>query len=229
MNKASANMMLTNAVGLHARPSVKLTQLAKSFRANIELALAPDGPWTDAKSPVQVMRVKAGRARSSTCALRARMRRQRSRPSSTSSSASSTRSDDMPATRLVGRPAAPGLARGPVVVPRRGRRRKPGAGDPEARPRALRTAIRAAIEALSLLAAEAATRAPRSWPSRSPCWRTTRFRPMHSRRLRPAFRRITPGAARSTGDRGLRGRRGRVFPRPGDRSRGHPRPGLRRA
>ena len=35
----SANAMLTNEVGLHARPSVKLTQLAKSFKANIELAL----------------------------------------------------------------------------------------------------------------------------------------------------------------------------------------------
>jgi phosphocarrier protein HPr len=61
MKKAAANTMLTNAVGLHARPSVKLTQLAKAFRANVELALAPEGPWTDAKSPVQVMRVKAAR------------------------------------------------------------------------------------------------------------------------------------------------------------------------
>lgn len=61
MTKASANTMLTNVVGLHARPSVKLTQLAKTFRANVEFALTPDGPWTDAKSPVQVMRVKAGR------------------------------------------------------------------------------------------------------------------------------------------------------------------------
>ena len=44
---------------LHARPSVKLTQLAKGFVAKIELALAADGPWTDAKSPVKVMRMKA--------------------------------------------------------------------------------------------------------------------------------------------------------------------------
>ena len=69
MTKAAADTMLTNAVGLHARPSVKLTQLAKSFRANVEFALAPDGPWTDAKSPVQVMRVKAGKG--STLHLRA--------------------------------------------------------------------------------------------------------------------------------------------------------------
>ena len=55
----AASAVLVNPVGLHARPSVKLTQCAKSFAAKIEIALAPDGPWTDAKSPVKVMRVKA--------------------------------------------------------------------------------------------------------------------------------------------------------------------------
>src|SRR6266568_7339507 len=55
----TASALLVNPVGLHARPSVKLTQCAKRFAARIELALAPDGPWTDAKSPVKVMRVKA--------------------------------------------------------------------------------------------------------------------------------------------------------------------------
>jgi len=55
----TASAVLVNPVGLHARPSVKLTQCAKSFAAKIEIALAPDGPWTDAKSPVKVMRVKA--------------------------------------------------------------------------------------------------------------------------------------------------------------------------
>jgi phosphocarrier protein HPr len=52
---------LTNTVGLHARPSVKLTQLAKRFAATVEFALAPAGPWIDAKSPVRVMRAKAPR------------------------------------------------------------------------------------------------------------------------------------------------------------------------
>ena len=56
-----ASAKLTNAVGLHARPSVKLTQLAKSFASNLEVALAPDGPWVDAKSPVKIMRVKASK------------------------------------------------------------------------------------------------------------------------------------------------------------------------
>lgn len=50
---------LVNKVGLHARPAVKLTQTAKGFAAAIEFALAHDGPWSDAKSPVKVMRMKA--------------------------------------------------------------------------------------------------------------------------------------------------------------------------
>jgi phosphocarrier protein HPr len=54
-----ASAVLVNPVGLHARPSVKLTQCAKGFAAKIEFALMADGPWTDAKSPVKVMRVKA--------------------------------------------------------------------------------------------------------------------------------------------------------------------------
>ena len=52
---------LVNAVGLHARPSVKLTQLAKTFACRVEIALSADGPWVDAKSSVKVMRVKAPR------------------------------------------------------------------------------------------------------------------------------------------------------------------------
>lgn len=51
--------LLINEVGLHARPSVKLTQLAKRFSARVEFALSEDGPWVDVKSPVKVMRVKA--------------------------------------------------------------------------------------------------------------------------------------------------------------------------
>jgi phosphocarrier protein HPr len=53
--------LLTNATGLHARPSVKLTQLAKSFVASVELGLSAQGPWLDAKRPVQVMRAKANK------------------------------------------------------------------------------------------------------------------------------------------------------------------------
>ncbi len=52
-------MVITHDVGLHARPSVKLTKLAKGFTSAIEIAGAPDGPWIDAKSIVKVMAMKA--------------------------------------------------------------------------------------------------------------------------------------------------------------------------
>ena len=54
-----AQVTITHGVGLHARPSVKLTKLAKTFAAQVELALSPDGPWFDAKSIVKVMAAKA--------------------------------------------------------------------------------------------------------------------------------------------------------------------------
>src|SRR5207302_10962423 len=57
--RATGSARITNDVGLHARPSVKLTQLAKRFGAHIEFARATTGPWVDAKSPVKVMRFKA--------------------------------------------------------------------------------------------------------------------------------------------------------------------------
>ena len=56
---ASAQVEITNAVGLHARPSVKFTKLAKTFAADVEVAIAADGPWIDAKSIVKVMATKA--------------------------------------------------------------------------------------------------------------------------------------------------------------------------
>ena len=56
---ATGSVLLTHDVGLHARPSVKLTKLAKTFASRIELALAAEGPWIDAKSIVKVMATKA--------------------------------------------------------------------------------------------------------------------------------------------------------------------------
>lgn len=58
-NSVGTSVLITHEVGLHARPSVKLTKLAKSFPADVEIALAPDGPWIDAKSIVKVMAAKA--------------------------------------------------------------------------------------------------------------------------------------------------------------------------
>ncbi len=56
--EASGKVLLTHAVGLHARPSVKLTKLAKTFHSSIRLAAAAEGPWIDAKSIVKVMAAK---------------------------------------------------------------------------------------------------------------------------------------------------------------------------
>jgi phosphocarrier protein len=57
-NPITASTVLTHAAGLHARPSLKLTMLAKTFGAKIELAVSADGPWIDAKSIVKVMATK---------------------------------------------------------------------------------------------------------------------------------------------------------------------------
>ena len=53
------SVMMRHEVGLHARPSVKLTKLAKNFGARIDLGLSAEGPWIDAKSIVKVMAAKA--------------------------------------------------------------------------------------------------------------------------------------------------------------------------
>jgi phosphocarrier protein HPr len=58
---ATSSAPLTNSIGLHARPSVKLTKLAKTFASHIEVAPSEGGPWVDAKSIVKVMAVKAAK------------------------------------------------------------------------------------------------------------------------------------------------------------------------
>ena len=66
---AKGAIVIAHEVGLHARPSVKLTKLAKTFGSKIELGLTEDGPWIDAKSIVKVMAFKA--AKGSTLHFRA--------------------------------------------------------------------------------------------------------------------------------------------------------------
>jgi phosphocarrier protein HPr len=61
MPNVTMSVMLTNAIGLHARPSLKLTQLAKTFAGSVEIAVSSEGPWVNAKSPVSVMRVRVPR------------------------------------------------------------------------------------------------------------------------------------------------------------------------
>ncbi len=57
----TASVRLRHAAGLHARPAVKLTKLAKRFSSRISLAASPNGPWIDAKSIVKVMAAKTPR------------------------------------------------------------------------------------------------------------------------------------------------------------------------
>jgi phosphocarrier protein len=59
--RASASVVLRHEAGLHARPAVKLTKLAKKFASKISLAISDNGPWVDAKSIVKVMAAKAPR------------------------------------------------------------------------------------------------------------------------------------------------------------------------
>ncbi len=55
---AEVEIVVTHPIGLHARPSVKLTQLAKTFDASIRMRVLDDGEWVDAKSIVRVMAMK---------------------------------------------------------------------------------------------------------------------------------------------------------------------------
>ena len=56
---ANGSVVISHDVGLHARPSVKLTKLAKGFASTLEIAGTAEGPWVDAKSIVKVMAMKA--------------------------------------------------------------------------------------------------------------------------------------------------------------------------
>jgi phosphocarrier protein HPr len=57
--RVERSVLMRHEVGLHARPSVKLTKLAKNFGARIDLGLSAEGPWIDAKSIVKVMAARA--------------------------------------------------------------------------------------------------------------------------------------------------------------------------
>ncbi len=54
------NAVIQDPTGLHARPAVKLTKLAKTFEAAVEIRAHNAEGWTNAKSPNAVMKLKAG-------------------------------------------------------------------------------------------------------------------------------------------------------------------------
>jgi phosphocarrier protein HPr len=53
------SVLVTNRVGLHARPAVLWTKLAKNYSSAVQMAIDEGGPWIDAKSIVKVMALRA--------------------------------------------------------------------------------------------------------------------------------------------------------------------------
>jgi len=58
---AKGSVQLVHAVGMHARPAVKLTKLAKRFKSHIALRVSGAVDWIDAKSVAKVMAMRAAR------------------------------------------------------------------------------------------------------------------------------------------------------------------------
>jgi phosphocarrier protein len=56
--QATGAAVVRDPTGLHARPAVKLTQLAKRFAASVRVSAA-GGAWVNAKSPTAMMKLKA--------------------------------------------------------------------------------------------------------------------------------------------------------------------------
>jgi phosphocarrier protein HPr len=57
----SGSVRLVHAAGMHARPAVKLTKLAKKFQAQISIRASDAGEWINAKSIAKVMALRAAR------------------------------------------------------------------------------------------------------------------------------------------------------------------------
>ena len=57
--EATGEAVVRDPTGLHARPAVKLTKLAKRFEATVRVRSAANGAWVNAKSPTGMMKLKA--------------------------------------------------------------------------------------------------------------------------------------------------------------------------
>src|SRR6478609_6398751 len=55
----TGNVRLIHAVGMHARPAVKLTKLAKRFQAHVAIRDEGAADWINAKSVAKVMALRA--------------------------------------------------------------------------------------------------------------------------------------------------------------------------
>jgi phosphocarrier protein len=56
---AIAEFVLDRGIGLHARPSLMFTKLARSFPCSIEMEVDGSGLWLNAKSIVKVLAARA--------------------------------------------------------------------------------------------------------------------------------------------------------------------------
>jgi phosphocarrier protein len=56
--RAHAAALLRHPNGLHARPAIRLTKLAKRFDSRVGVGLSAGGPFADAKSVAKVMALK---------------------------------------------------------------------------------------------------------------------------------------------------------------------------
>jgi phosphocarrier protein len=57
----TGKVRLVHAAGMHARPAVKLTKLAKRFQAQISVRASETADWVNAKSVAKMMALRAGR------------------------------------------------------------------------------------------------------------------------------------------------------------------------
>ena len=58
---ATGSVRLDHAVGMHARPAVKLSKLAKRFQAQISIRASDAADWINAKSVAKVVAMRAAR------------------------------------------------------------------------------------------------------------------------------------------------------------------------
>jgi len=57
----TGSVRLIHDAGLHARPAVKLTKLAKKFQAQISIRASATADWINAKSVSKIMALRAAR------------------------------------------------------------------------------------------------------------------------------------------------------------------------
>src|ERR1043165_8520170 len=58
LSKETGSVWLAHPAGLHARPAIQLTKLAKRFQAEVMVGASENGPWVNAKSIARVMGMK---------------------------------------------------------------------------------------------------------------------------------------------------------------------------